>query len=579
MNPPNPTLTTPASGSDQPVAYPYASAQSPAQAETHPVFNVSSELGDINLFDSDPALQEAVQREGAGWAIDDLKQFGALTGSRDYLYLGYLANKYKPELDTHDRFGHRVDVVHYHVAYHELMRSAFANQLHSLPWVNPVAGAHVARAAKFLMQGQVEAGHICPTTMTFACIPSIRSTPKMAALWQDKILSPQYDPRNLPASQKNGLTVGMGMTEKQGGSDVRANTTVAVPVHQRGPGEGYEITGHKWFLSAPMCDLFLVLAKTDAEVSCFLVPRWRPDGSKNSLQVIRLKNKMGNVSNASSEVEFRGAFGWLVGEEGRGVATIIDMVSLTRFDCMTGSTAIMRMGLIQAIHHCQQRVAFGKKLIDQPLMQNLLADLALEYEGALALTMRMARALDQKQLDANNQHENLLARIATAIGKYWICKRTPNHSYEAMEVIGGSGVMEDSPMPRLYREAVINTIWEGSGNVQCLDVLRAMTKTPATVEAYFKEVSLALGKHALFDQAVERLQAEFKNRENLEFRARNVVDQLAVVLQAALLLQHVPDYVATAFCLSRLGQQGMHNYGSLPVEVNATAIIQRTYQV
>lgn len=478
MNPPNPTLTTPASGSDQTVAYPYASTQFPAQAETHPVFNVSSELGDINLFDSDPALQEAVQREGVGWAIDDLKQFGALTGSRDYLYLGYLANKYKPELDTHDRFGHRVDMVHYHPAYHELMRSAFANQLHSLPWVNPVAGAHVARAAKFLMQAQVEAGHICPTTMTFACIPSIRSTPQLAALWQDKILSPQYDPRNLPASQKNGLTVGMGMTEKHGGSDVRANTTVAVPVHQRGPAEDYEITGHKWFLSAPMCDLFLVLAKTDAGVSCFLVPRWRPDGSKNSLQVIRLKNKMGNVSNASSEVEFRGAFGWLVGEEGRGVATIIDMVSLTRFDCMTGSTAIMRMGLIQAIHHCQQRVAFGKKLIDQPLMQNLLADLALEYEGALALTMRMARALDQKQLDADNQHENLLARIATAIGKYWICKRTPNHSYEAMEVIGGSGVMEDSPMPRLYREAVINTIWEGSGNVQCLDVLRAMTKTP-----------------------------------------------------------------------------------------------------
>ena len=415
--------------------------------------------------------------------------------------------------------------------------------------------------------------------MTFACIPSIRSTPQLAGLWQDKILSPQYDPRNLPASQKNGLTVGMGMTEKQGGSDVRANTTVAVPVHQRGPAEDYEITGHKWFLSAPMCGLFLVLAKTDAGVSCFLVPRWRPDGSKNSLQVIRLKNKMGNVSNASSEVEFRGAFGWLVGEEGRGVATIIDMVSLTRFDSMTGSTAIMRMGLIQAIHHCQQRAAFGKKLIDQPLMQNLLADLALEYEGALALTMRMARALDQKQLDTENQHENLLARIATAIGKYWICKRTPNHSYEAMEVIGGSGVMEDSPMPRLYREAVINTIWEGSGNVQCLDVLRAMTKTPATMVAYFNEVSLALGKHTLFDQAVERLQAEFQNRENLEFRARNVVDQLAVVLQAALLLQHAPDYVATAFCLSRLGQQGMHNYGSLPVEVNAKAIIQRTYQV
>lgn len=602
MNPPNRTLTTPVLESDQPVvstqgsfstlgsssphdSFPlYANAQSPAQAETHPVFNVSSELGDINLLTSDQALQEAVQREGAVWAMEDLSQFGALAGSREYLHLGYLANKYKPELDTHDRFGHRVDVVHYHPAYHELMRSAFAHQLHALPWVNPVAGAHVARAAKLLMQGQVEAGHICPTTMTFACIPSLRTTPKLAALWEDKILSAVYDPRNLPASQKNGLTVGMGMTEKQGGSDVRANTTFATPIDQHEPGESYEtktyeITGHKWFLSAPMCDLFLVLAKTEAGVSCFLVPRWRPDGTKNTLQVIRLKNKMGNVSNASSEVEFRGAFGWLVGDEGRGVATIIEMVSLTRFDCMIGSTAIMRMGLIQAIHHCRQRVAFGKKLIDQPLMQNLLADLTLEYEGALALTMRMARALDQQELDATNQHESLLARIATAIGKYWICKRTPNHSYEAMEVIGGSGVMEDSPMPRLYREAVINTIWEGSGNVQCLDVLRAMTKTPATVDAYFNEVRLALGKHALFDQAVSRLQAEFQNREYLEFRARHVGDQLAVVLQAALLLQHAPDSVSTAFCLSRLGQQGMHNYGSLPIGVNAKAIIHRTYQV
>lgn len=561
-----------------------ANPQSADTAETHPVFNVSVEMGDINLFDSDQALKEAVQREGGGWAADALHQFGALTGSRDYLQLGHLANKYKPELDTHDRFGNRIDVVHYHPAYHDLMRSTFTHQLHSLPWVNPVSGAHVARAAKFLMQGQVEAGHMCPTTMTFACIPSIRTTPKLAALFEDKILSSNYDPRNLPAGQKNGLTVGMGMTEKQGGSDVRANTTFAVAIDQGGTGEGdetktYEITGHKWFLSAPMCDLFLVLAKTDAGVSCFLVPRWKPDGSKNTLQVIRLKNKMGNVSNASSEVEFRGAFGWLVGTEGRGVATIIEMVSLTRFDCMLGSSAIMRMGLIQAIHHCQQREVFGKKLIDQPLMQNLLADLTLEYEGALALSMRMARALDEKNHNTDaGRHQALLARIATAIGKYWICKRTPNHSYEAMEVIGGSGVMEDGPMPRLYREAVINSIWEGSGNVQCLDVLRAMSKTPETVQAYFNEVGLAVGKHTLFDQAVTRLQAEFEQLDNLEFRARHVVDQLAVVLQAALLLQHAPDDVANAFCLSRLGQQGMHNYGSLPIAVNARAIIERTYQ-
>lgn len=558
------------------------SPQTAEQAETHPVFNVATPLEDINLFESDTALQEAVQREGASWAIDTLKQFGAVTGNRDYLHLGYLVNKYKPELDTHDRFGNRVDVVHYHPAYHELMQSALAHQLHSAPWLNPVAGAHVARAAQYLMQGQVEAGHMCPTTMTFASIPSIRTTPQLAAMWEDKILSSEYDPRNLPASQKNGLTVGMGMTEKQGGSDVRANTTFAKAINVESPEENevqtFEITGHKWFLSAPMCDLFLVLAKTDAGVSCFLVPRWRTDGSKNSLQVIRLKNKMANVSNASSEVEFRGAFGWLVGTEGRGVATIIEMVSLTRFDCMLGSSAIMRMGLIQAIHHCQQREAFGKKLIDQPLMQNLLADLALEYEGALALSMRMARALDQKDHDTDaGRHEALLVRIATAIGKYWICKRTPTHSYEAMEVIGGSGVMEDGPMPRLYREAVINSIWEGSGNVQCLDVLRAMSKTPETVQAYFNEVSLALGKNALFDSAVSNLKAEFANTEHLEFRARTVVDQLAIVLQAALLLQHAPDFVSHAFCQSRLGQQGAHNYGTLPVDVDAKAIIARSF--
>lgn len=550
--------------------------------ETHPVFNVATALEDINLFDTDSALQEAVQREGASWATAALTQFGALTGSSAYLHLGHLANKHKPELDTHDRFGNRVDVVHYHPAYHELMRSAFANQLHAEPWLNPVLGAHVVRAAKYIMQSQVETGHICPTTMTFASIPTIRATPALAAMWEDKILSRDYDPRNLPAHMKNGLSVGMGMTEKQGGSDVRANTTFAKAINVESPEENevqtFEITGHKWFLSAPMCDLFLILAQTDNGLSCFLVPRWQPDGSKNSLEVIRLKNKMANLSNASSEVEFRSAFGWLVGDEGRGVATIIEMVSLTRFDCMLGSSAIMRMGLIQAIHHCKQREAFGKKLIDQPLMQNLLADLALEYEAALALSMRMARALDEKDHDtAAGRHEALLARIATAIGKYWICKRTPNHSYEAMEAIGGSGVMEDGPMPRLYREAVINSIWEGSGNVQCLDVLRAMHKTPDTLQAYFNEVNVALGQHPLFDAAVQKIKVEFGDMQQLEFRARAVVDQLAVVMQAALLLQHAPKFVSHAFCQSRLGQQGAHNYGTLAVDVDAKAIIARSY--
>lgn len=593
---------------------PQCMPESTSTFETHTVFNVSSELGDINLFSADIALQEAVQREGGGWAQQDLINFGQLCGRRDYLHLGALANQYKPELDTHDRFGHRVDVVRYHLAYHELMQSAFSQQLHAAPWLNPVVGAHVARAAKLLMQGQVEAGHLCPTTMTFACIPTLRATPALAARWESKILSREYDPRNVPPDHKTGLTVGMGMTEKQGGSDVRANTTFAQPIDDDRTGQAYAITGHKWFLSAPMCDFFMLLAQTSAGLSCFLVPRWRPDNRKNSLHIIRLKNKMANISNASSEVEFQGALGWLLGAEGRGVATIIEMVSLTRFDCMLGSTALMRMGLTQAIHHCGQRAAFGKLLIDQPLMQNLLADLALEYEGALALCMRVARALDAKNIaDAeqpnqvkaeflaqnklpqgstqedllenkllrkslfNKDHEAMLARIATAIGKYWICKRTPNHTYEAMEIMGGNGVMEDSPMPRLYREAVINSIWEGSGNVQCLDVLRIIQKTPAAITAYFNETALAKGKHSLFDQAWQQLHREFENLQNLEFRARYLVDQLAVVLQAALLLQHVPDFVSTAFCQSRLGQQGAHNYGTLPSTVDASAIIKRSY--
>lgn len=542
------------------------------EGETHSVTNVSSELVNFNLYASDTALKEAVQREGAGWAQADLQAFGAMVGKAEYLELGHLANKYKPELDTHDRFGNRVDVVRYHPAYHQLMDSALSNGLASSPWTDPKAGAHVARAAKTIMQSQVEAGHGCPVTMTFAAIPAIRHQPDLAAIWEPKILANAYDARNVPSEQKRAVTIGMGMTEKQGGSDVRANTTFATPVNEAVGGQLYKIVGHKWFLSAPMCDAFLILAQTGNGVSCFLLPRWLPDGSKNALNVIRLKNKMGNVSNASSEVEFRGALGWLVGEEGRGVRTIIDMVSLTRFDCLNGSAAIMRMGLAQVIHHCQQRAAFGDKLIDKPLMQNLLADMALEYEGAVAFGMRMARALDER---GSNEHEELLCRVGTAVGKYWVCKRAPNHSYEAMECIGGSGVMEDSIMPRLYREAVINTIWEGSGNVQCLDVLRAMAKTPASIHSFIGEMELAKGANRHFDQYLQQLKSEFTDLSSLEYRARGVVDQLAVAFQASLLLQHAPHAVSDAFCASRLAQQGYHNYGALPRGVNVAAIIDR----
>ncbi len=537
-------------------------------AATHEVFNVSSELQDYNLFTHDTVLQEAVQREGAGHEAGALSAFGAMIGKADYLELGDLANRHTPEFDTHDRFGHRVDLVKFHPAYHRLMQTSIEHGIHASPWKNPGPGAHAARAARFFLHAQVEAGHGCPVTMTFAAMPSLRSQPELAALWEPKITSRVYDPRNVPAEQKAGLTVGMGMTEKQGGSDVRANTTRAYPV-----GDAYELVGHKFFLSAPMCDLFLVLAQAPGGLTCFLVPRWRPDGSKNPLEVLRLKEKMGNRSNASSEIELRGALAWRVGEEGRGVRTIIEMVSMTRFDCMIGSSAGMRMALSQAMHHCRQRAAFGKTLIDQPLMRNVLADLALESEAATTLTMRMARAMDNR----HDEHEDLLVRLATAVGKYWICKRTPNHAYEAMECIGGSGVMENSMFPRLFRESPINAIWEGSGNVQCLDVLRAMQKTPAVVEAFVAELKKAKGGNAALDAHVAALLKEFADSGDFEVRARDVVDRMATALQAALLVQHAPAAVSDAFCRSRLDSRGHHNYGTLARDTDFAAILRRAW--
>jgi putative acyl-CoA dehydrogenase len=540
-------------------------------ADTHEVINVSRELADYNLYAQDAALVEAVRREGAGWAHDDLTAFGALTGSADYLELGVQANRFGPELETHDRFGNRIDLVKFHPAYHTLMKTAIERGLHSSPWTDPKPGAHVARAAGNYLHGQVDAGHGCPVTMTFAAVPSLRLTPTLAKLWEPKITARTYDPRNVPAAAKQGITIGMAMTEKQGGSDVRANTTQAYPIGQGGPGEAYELVGHKYFVSAPMCDAFLVLAQTPAGLSCFLMPRWRPDGSKNAMQVLRLKRKMGNVSNASSETELRGALAWMVGEEGRGVRTIIEMVAMTRFDCMVGSSAGQRAAVSQALHHCAIRSAFGKVLNQQPLMQNVLADLVLEHEGSLALTMRIARAMDHR----DQPHEDLLVRLCTAVGKYWICKRTPHHAYEAMECIGGSGVMEDGPFPRLFRESPVNAIWEGSGNVQCLDVLRAMQKTPEVVGAFFSEVGKANGVNANLDFWVGALQKDFRDLADLEFRARDMVDRMALAMQAAQLVQHAPSFVADAFCASRLASTGHHNYGTLPRGVDCAAIIER----
>ena len=541
-------------------------------ASTHEVTNVARELVDYNLYREDRALVEAVQREGAAWADDDLGRFGDALGRAAYLELGALANRNPPELDTHDRFGHRVDLVRFHPAYHALMKTSIEHGLHSSPWTDPKPGAHVARAARFYLHTQVEAGHTCPITMTFAAVPSLRTTPALAARWEPKVTARVYDPRNVPDAEKDGLTIGMAMTEKQGGSDVRANTTRAAAIGAEGPGEAYELVGHKFFVSAPMCDAFLVLAQTSAGLSCFLLPRWRPDGTKNPLQVLRLKRKMGNVSNASSETELRGALAWMLGEPGHGVRTIIEMVAMTRFDCMVGSSAGQRAAVAQALHHCALRSTFGRLLNRQPLMQNVLADLVLESEGALALTMRIGRALDGRSGDA---HEELLARIGTPVGKYWICKRTPNHAYEAMECIGGSGVMEDGPMPRLFRESPVNAIWEGSGNVQCLDVLRAMRKSPQVVDAFFAELARARGANTLLDRAVGELQRDLGDDADVEVRARGLVDRMALALQAALLVQHAPAAVGDAFCASRLDGGGARNVGTLPRGVDCAAIIER----
>ncbi|WP_144820639.1 acyl-CoA dehydrogenase family protein [Marinobacter piscensis] len=544
-------------------------------ATTHEVVNQPPALENYNLYEQDIALQEAVRRENPGAAENDLGAFGALAGSAAVIDLGFRANQNKPDFNTHDRFGHRIDEVDFHPSYHELMRIALENGLHSSPWASPGKGAHVTRAAKYYMHSQVEAAHCCPVTMTFAAIPSIRKQPELASLWESRVLANSYDPRNVPDSEKTSVTIGMAMTEKQGGSDVRTNSTLAHAIGSKGPGQAYELVGHKWFVSAPMGDAFLVLAQAPGGLSCFLMPRWRPDGSKNPWQIQRLKNKMGNVANASSEVELRGALAWMIGEEGRGVPTIIEMVAMTRFDCMIGSSAGMRQAVAQATHHCRHRSAFGSRLSDQPLMQNVLADLALENEAALAYTLRVARALDNQ----DQEHERLLARLATPVGKYWICKRTPNHAYEAMECIGGSGVMEDCIMPRLFRESPINAIWEGSGNVQCLDTLRAIQKQPETLDAFFREAAEAKGSDRRFDQFLGQLQNDFANTDNIQYRARNLVDRLALAMQASLLLRNGDKAVADAFCASRLQSNGGMNYGNLPAGTDAAAIIKRATPV
>ncbi len=538
---------------------------------THEVTNQPPPLAGYDVFGADAALGEAAAREGAAWATDELHELGRLAGSEAWQEEGRRAEANRPVLRTHDRYGNRIDLVDYHPAYHRLMGTAVEHGLHAAPWADERPGAHVARAAKVITWYQVDGGHICPISMTYSVVPALRHAPEVAAEWEPRLTSRVYDPAHRPAADKGGATCGMAMTEKQCGSDVRANTTVA-----RSDGDGFRLTGHKWFCSAPMSDGFLMLAQAPGGLSCFWVPRFTPDGARNPIAIQRLKDKLGDRSNASSEIELLDTWGALVGEEGHGVRTIIEMVGHTRLDCTLGSAAIMRHGVAQAAWHAHHRVAFGATLDQQPLMANVLADLAVESEAATAAALRLARAFDAGEGD---EHEAALVRLLTPIVKYWTCKRAPQHAAEALECLGGIGYVEESDLPRLLRQSPVNGVWEGSGNVICLDVLRAMARAPEAVDAYWAEVDLAAGADARLDASAEDLRKELADLEAVELRARRLVERMAVVFQGSLLVQHAPAPVAAAFCASRLAGDGGRAFGTLPPGIDVAAIVERARPV
>ncbi|HYL64750.1 MAG TPA: isovaleryl-CoA dehydrogenase [Candidatus Methylomirabilis sp.] len=549
-----------------------------SNTKTHEVLNQPPPLTGYNLYLSDVALVEAVQREGADWATAQLNTLGKFLGTEEAQLWGFEANENEPVLHTHDRFGNRRDEVEFHPSWHGLMRTSIENRLHSLPWVEQRRGAHVARAALLMLAAQNEMGHICPISMTFSAVAVLRAGPALAAEWEPRILSSSYDPRFLAAPKKSGVLVGMGMTEKQGGSDVRANTTLA---ERMGNSREYLITGHKWFCSAPMCDAFLVLAQAPKGLSCFLLPRWTPDGERNAFHIQRLKRKMGNRSNASSEVEFARAWARLIGEEGRGVHTIIEMVNCTRLDCATASAGLMRAAVVQAVHHAKHRKAFGKLLIEQPLMKNVLADLIVESEAATLLMVRVASAFDGR---ASSEQESAFARIATAIAKYWLCKRAPVHVGEALECLGGNGYVEESVMPRLYCEAPLYSIWEGAGNVICLDVLRTLAKEPLSLHALLQEIRLGAEADKRLTAFASKFEAGLRQHgrvdgeagdADLQKEARRLTESAALLLQGSLLARCAPSPIADAFIASRLAREGGLTFGTLPGASNVPAILGR----
>ncbi|MCD7440692.1 DNA alkylation response protein [Streptomyces lincolnensis] len=537
------------------------------RSRTHDVTNQPPPLAPYDASE-DTALLEGLRREGAGWAEQDIRRLGRVAGSAEAQKWADLANRHEPELRTHDRYGNRVDEVDFHPSWHHLMRVAVTEGLAGAPWADESAGAHVARTAGGLVWGHTDAGHGCPTSMTYAAIPALRKEPELAKVYEPLLTGREYDPVLRVPTEKRGLLAGMGMTEKQGGSDVRTNTTSATPTAESGV---YTLRGHKWFTSAPMCDVFLVLAQAPGGLSCFLVPRVLPDGGRNPFRIQRLKDKLGNRSNASSEPEFDGTVAWLVGPEGQGVKTIIEMVNCTRLDCVMMSATLMRKTLVEAGHHVRHRGAFGARLLDQPLMRNVLADLALESEAATTLTLRLAGAADRAV--RGDSREAAFRRIATAVGKYWVTKRGPAFTAEALECLGGNGYVEDSGMPRHYREAPLLSIWEGSGNVNALDVLRALRRESGAAEALFGELALAEGADARLDAAVTRLEGQLTGAS--ESGARRLVELMALTLQAALLVRHAPPAVADAFCATRLGGDWGHSFGTLPDAADLDAILLR----
>jgi len=534
------------------------------------ITNQPPPLEPYDLFASDRVLREAVVREQAGWAQAELGVLGRRLGEPDTIRLGFEANRNLPVLRAFDRYGHRIDEVDFHPAWHQLMVIAVEAGLHASPWAHPRAGAHAARAAGTYMLGQVESGVYCPIAMTYGAVPTLRQNAALAAEWLPRIFARRYDPRVAPAGQKGAALVGMSMTENQGGSDLRTNTTRAEPVTHAGGRRIFRLNGNKWFMSAPMCDAFLVLARTAAGLGCFFVPRWTADGRRNGIHLVRLKDKLGNRSNASSEVELVDAEGELIGEEGRGIPTIIEMSNHTRLDCAVGSAALLRQATVQAIHHAMHRVAFQKKLVDHALMTNVLADLALESEAATVLALRLARAYDEE-----GEAAVVWRRVVTPAAKFWICKRAPAHAVEAMEVLGGSGYIEECMLPRIYREAPVNSIWEGSGNVMCLDVLRAIERTPGASDTLARELADGAAADARMKSFVERLSRRLAGRERSdEAQARALTRDLVLALQAVLLLRHAPTAVADAFCASRLSGEG-GVFGMLPSGVDARTIVER----